>query len=82
MAIANTVQKAMKRYEDNTCLRFVKKSSGNYIKIRARANTGYSSYVWMRGGEQILNLEYPGCNSVGIAEHEIGHAIGFLAWAV
>ena len=29
--------------------------------------------IW---GERILNL-LPVCNSVGIAEHEIGHAIGF-----
>ena len=75
--VANTVRTAMNNFEDKTCLRFVKNSSGNYIKIKAQANRGCSSYVGMRGGEQILNLKYPGCNSVGIAEHEIGHAIGF-----
>ena len=77
MDIAKTVRTAMNRYEKKTCLRFVKKSSGNYIKIKAQAKKGCRSYIGMRGGEQALNLKYPGCNSVGIAEHEIGHAIGF-----
>ena len=77
MDIANTVQTAMNNYEEKTCLRFVKKSSGNYIKIKSEANMGCRSHLGVRGGEQILYLEYPGCNSVGIAEHEIGHAIGF-----
>ena len=75
MAIANTVRTAMNNFEDKTCLRFVKKSSGSYIKIKAQ--TDCSSFVGMIGGEQILNLTHPRCNSVGVAEHEIGHAIGF-----
>ena len=31
----------------------------------------------MTGGEKILNLTHSDCSSVGIAVHEIGHAIGF-----
>ena len=67
----------MNRYEDKTCLRFVKKSSGYYTKITAYSNGACSSHIGMTEGELTLNLRNPDCNSVGVAEHEIGHAIGF-----
>ncbi|GAU99328.1 hypothetical protein RvY_10349 [Ramazzottius varieornatus] len=55
----------------------------SYIFIQAGAvNTGCYSYVGRVGGRQIVNLQVPvpgygTCITVGIAVHEITHAIGF-----
>uniref|UniRef100_A0A915IW44 Metalloendopeptidase n=1 Tax=Romanomermis culicivorax TaxID=13658 RepID=A0A915IW44_ROMCU len=39
---------------------------------------GCSSFVGKTGGTQEISLKNPGCDSVGIASHEIGHSLGFF----
>ena len=76
--LITTIQNAINHYKGNTCLLFVKsRSARNRIKFVSEFFYGCRSYVGMNGGEQKVWLEYSGCNSFGIALHEIGHAIGF-----
>uniref|UniRef100_A0A914W6P3 Metalloendopeptidase n=1 Tax=Plectus sambesii TaxID=2011161 RepID=A0A914W6P3_9BILA len=65
---------AIKTWQDNTCITFQNSASGNYINF-FRGSGCYSS-IGMVGGRQAVSIGY-GCESVGIAAHEIGHALGF-----
>jgi len=70
---ANRVTQAIAHWEANTSLRFIQRTSQpNYINFVPV--TGCSSFVGMKGGMQVINLE-GGC-STGNTIHEIGHAIG------
>ncbi|PAV92014.1 hypothetical protein WR25_22129 [Diploscapter pachys] len=69
-------QLAMQYIQQRTCIKFVANANAkNRIKIIINGG-GCWSYVGMLGGEQELSLE-AGCDYVGIASHEILHAIGF-----
>ncbi|RCN27702.1 astacin [Ancylostoma caninum] len=46
-------------------------------KIRVFPGQGCGSFVGLIGGTQLLSLG-PGCESVGTAAHEIGHALGLF----
>lgn len=74
-----TLQSAFKAYHDNTCIRFVKRTSEkDYIKITGDS-TGCWSSVGRTGGAQVVNLQRSGCMSkVGTPIHELMHAVGFL----
>ncbi len=74
----NTIRNAMDHWEDNTCLRFVRRTSQrDYIHFTDDDDDGcYSDSVGRDGGKQIINLG-TGCKTFGIVVHEIGHAIGF-----
>jgi hypothetical protein len=70
--------KAINEYCKNTCIRFVPKTkkTTNYVAFTSD-NTGCHSYVGMKGGKQMLNLQSPGCvTMIGTAEHEMMHALG------
>lgn len=72
-----SVLAAIRRWEEETCIRFIRKDStpsGN--SIRFTNGKGCSSYVGMFGGSQNITLQANGCNSVGIVAHEIAHALG------
>lgn len=61
-------------WEDNTILTFVTRTTeSDYILVVEEP--GCWSYLGRVGGEQKLSLG-GGCNSLGTAAHEIGHAIG------
>ncbi len=69
----NRVYDAIKHWEANTNLKFVKRSSEqNYIYFVS--GSGCSSYIGMIGGKQNITLS-SSC-STGNTIHEIGHAIG------
>jgi hypothetical protein len=66
---------AVAHWQEKTALRFVeRKDQADYLRIIA--DSGCWSWAGRVGGEQQLSLG-AGCESMGIAAHEIGHAIGF-----
>ena len=74
---ASNIRTAIARYQSSTCLRFTSTSgAGDYIDF-VSTDSGCYSYVGRQGGRQVINLQSPVCNSVGVIIHEIGHAIGF-----
>ncbi|XP_037799604.1 zinc metalloproteinase nas-4-like [Penaeus monodon] len=69
------IARAMAEYHQNTCIRFVPRSShADYIHILR--GQGCSSAVGRSGGAQVVSLGY-GCVQIGVVIHELMHAAGF-----
>ncbi|CAI4225614.1 unnamed protein product [Auanema sp. JU1783] len=69
------IKKALKLWQDNTCLLF--EENGPYVdRLEFFDGGGCSSYVGKVGGTQGISISTPGCDTVGIISHEIGHALG------
>jgi len=51
--------------------------SGDYVRIIKGTNNGCNSYVGRLGNRQDMNLQSPGCMSIGTIMHEMIHALGF-----
>ena len=76
--MARNISTAIARYQSSTCLRFIRTSgTGDYIDFVSTGSGCFSNSIGRKGGRQVINLQNPGCTSVGIIIHEIGHAIGF-----
>ncbi|KAG1685928.1 Astacin-like metalloprotease toxin 1 [Nymphon striatum] len=76
--IATVIHKAMQQYKDKTggCIEFINsKGDGNYVNIY-RGNGCWSLVGKQGNGKQPVSLG-SGCQYVGLAVHELGHAIGF-----
>lgn len=80
-----TIKKAIEHWEENTCLRFVERTSQtDYVYFTSSEADGgcFSDSVGRKGGKQTVNLQttadpnQPICSSFGVVVHEIGHAIG------
>uniref|UniRef100_A0A0K0D0Q8 Metalloendopeptidase n=1 Tax=Angiostrongylus cantonensis TaxID=6313 RepID=A0A0K0D0Q8_ANGCA len=72
-----TVLKAAAQYwQQNTCIKFVESRTAPN-RVRVLKGDGCYSYVGKVGGVQDLSLG-KGCESVGTAAHELGHALGFF----
>ncbi|XP_054258891.1 zinc metalloproteinase nas-13-like [Macrosteles quadrilineatus] len=73
----SVIRGAMDEYHEKSCIRFrpYTKSDSNYVVIRGDA-PGCWSYVGMRGGGQVVNLQGR-CVQHGVAIHELLHALGF-----
>ncbi|XP_013379949.1 tolloid-like protein 2 [Lingula anatina] len=72
-----TIHQAMAHWEENTCIRFVKRTTQkDYIEF-APGSCGCCSFVGRRGnGRQYVTLS-PHCTYYGVVIHELGHVIGF-----
>lgn len=72
------IRNAMIHISTLTCIKFVeRKSETDYVRITNGA-TGCWSYIGRIGGGQIVNLQSSaGCALMGVAAHELLHAIGF-----
>ncbi|CAI4232952.1 unnamed protein product [Auanema sp. JU1783] len=69
-------QKAANIWAQSTCISFVQSSTATN-RIKVFKGQGCYSYIGMIGGDQELSLG-SNCDTVGIAAHEIGHALGFF----
>ena len=83
--VLETIKKVIEHWEDNTCLRFIERTSQtDYIYFTSCEPDGgcFSDSVGRKGGKQIINLQttadpnQPLCSSFGVVAHEIGHAVG------
>ncbi|KAL6729222.1 hypothetical protein Aduo_000298 [Ancylostoma duodenale] len=62
-------------WQKDTCIDFIE-DYDSHDRILVFIGNGCWSYIGRRSGEQGLSLGI-GCDTVGTAAHEIGHAIGF-----
>ncbi|KAK6726560.1 hypothetical protein RB195_004720 [Necator americanus] len=71
---------AMKRIEDNTCIRFKKRTNEwDYIEIQNEAGEGCYTSVGRPGGKSVLMLEHSRtdtCLEVELVLHELLHVVG------
>ncbi|RCN39289.1 astacin [Ancylostoma caninum] len=74
--VRSVFKKGANLWMKDTCIDFFESQSA-HDRIRVFKEDGCWSYVGRLGGEQDLSLG-DGCESVGTAAHEIGHAIGFF----
>nr|XP_022288523.1 MAM and LDL-receptor class A domain-containing protein 1-like [Crassostrea virginica] len=81
-AYVDTINKAIKQFDDYTCLKWVPRGSagatvsyGSYIEFFS--GSGCWSYVGrVFDAKQQISLKAPGCVSVSTTIHEMAHAIG------
>lgn len=78
-ALRNVVNQAIAHIQANTRIRFVERTAANQAQfpnfVAFEQQTGCWSSVGMQGGRQVISLG-PGCEAMGIAVHEICHALG------
>ena len=69
--------KAMKMWEDKTCLRFVpaEQHHVDYVEF-VKSDKSCSSSIGRQGGRQRINV-VGWCETAGHVAHEVGHCIGF-----
>jgi choriolysin H len=72
------IKTAFASFHDNTCIRFRKrKNEDDFINFKNEAKEWCKVKTGLVGGEQVLNLETPGCfDKLGTVVHELMHAIG------
>ncbi|KXJ74744.1 hypothetical protein RP20_CCG013012 [Aedes albopictus] len=73
------IQWTINHYAENTCVRFVPRTTEEfYIKINNSA-TGCWSYVGrhLDNNYNLVNLQNPACMETGTVAHEFMHALGF-----
>ncbi|KAL9697846.1 hypothetical protein quinque_001287 [Culex quinquefasciatus] len=73
------ILQAMQQYTDNTCVRFIPRTTqANFITID-NSDTGCWSYVGrsLDNTYNHVNLQNPSCMTTGTVAHELMHAIGF-----
>ncbi|XP_026473564.1 zinc metalloproteinase nas-4-like isoform X1 [Ctenocephalides felis] len=72
------IERALNDYKTKTCIKFVPRmGEPDYISIRSDGSGCWSS-VGRIGGEQVVNLQSPGCTTKkGTVIHELMHAVGF-----
>lgn len=76
----SVIQNAFNQYHKSTCLKFISRRSSDkdYVAID-NSQSGCWSSVGRVGGEQVVNLQSPGCvTKTGTVIHELLHAAGFL----
>ena len=77
--LRNVVDRAIAHFAANTRIRFVERTAANEAQfpnwVSFEQRDGCWSQIGMRGGMQVISLG-AGCETLGIAVHEICHALG------
>jgi hypothetical protein len=77
--LRNVVNLAIEHFRVNTRIRFVERTAANAAQfpnwVSFEQRDGCWSQIGMRGGMQVISLG-TGCETMGIAVHEICHALG------
>ncbi|XP_053207686.1 astacin-like metalloendopeptidase [Panonychus citri] len=73
----SVIARAIDDYHSRTCIRFEPYTGSEPNYIHLVRGSGCSSRVGMTGGMQQVTLGQ-GCVTVGIVEHELMHALGFV----
>ncbi|XP_048585155.1 zinc metalloproteinase nas-4 isoform X3 [Nematostella vectensis] len=73
----NALKNAIKRFNEETCIRFVPKKDSDNDYLYIYPGTGCWSLIGKRGGKQPLSVG-EGCGYKGHVMHELMHALGFL----
>jgi len=77
--LRNIVNQAIEHFRVNTRIRFVERTAANQAQfpnwVAFERQDGCWSQVGMRGGRQVISLG-AGCETLGVAVHEICHALG------
>ncbi|MBV1862220.1 MAG: hypothetical protein KUG77_27625, partial [Nannocystaceae bacterium] len=72
------IEDAIEHWEENTGIRFARRASGQWLEFRdgggCSSNVGRAPITGF--DSQSISLNNQGCDSLGIAVHEIGHAVG------
>ncbi|VDP01097.1 unnamed protein product [Heligmosomoides polygyrus] len=77
-SVKSVFRKGAKAWNDDTCIDIFEETSGSSPdRIRVYMEVGCWSFVGRIGGVQNLSLGN-GCDSIGTAAHELGHALGFF----
>ncbi|KAK5973099.1 Zinc metalloproteinase [Trichostrongylus colubriformis] len=76
MKVRRVFTKAAALWEKDTCVKFVQNQRAD-ARIMVAGGAGCSSNVGRIGREQKISLG-GGCETVGIASHEIGHSLGLF----
>ncbi|XP_074600489.1 uncharacterized protein LOC141854624 [Brevipalpus obovatus] len=71
------IARAMDEYHRRTCIKFEPYNGNEANYLRLVKGSGCASRVGMTGGQQEVSLG-DGCVTVGIVEHELMHALGFV----
>ncbi|KHJ94698.1 astacin [Oesophagostomum dentatum] len=74
--VKRVFRKAAKQWHENTCINFAENPKAPK-RIQVMVETGCWSYVGNQHKVQPLSLGL-GCDTVGTAAHELGHAIGMF----
>jgi len=70
-------RKAMRHWENHTCITFIERTDEESYIIFTSRPCGCCSYVGRRGGRPQAISIGENCDKFGIVVHELGHVIGF-----
>jgi len=76
-AYQSVVKQAIAEYNAKTCIKFVPRTSSDRSYVEFMHGGGCYSMIGRVGGKQQISLGR-GCNTKGVAIHEMMHALGFF----
>lgn len=75
--VQKVLEEAMLQWEAKTCIKFEEGPPGGGTVVFKSSGSGCNAHIgWSEQYQHYVNLQPPGCVTVGTAIHELGHIIG------